>query len=337
LGTLLSFDGGQLVLGDAQGGAQMLARQELARLEFPQLPGGLLTRPTLSWKVEGAKPGSAPLTLTYMTRGFSWHAEYVAVVAEDEKSLGLAGWVSLEDNCGASFKSARLKLVAGDVNRATAPQPLRRAMLALAAAPPAEGGFQERSFFEYHLYTLDHPVDLQDQQVKQVQLLSAARVPVKKIYTYEASQDPKAVKVALELENKAGAGLGMPLPGGKLRAYKADQDQSLQFIGEDRVEHTPQGETLRVELGKSFDVVAERRETGRRRLSDKVGETQVEIKLRNHRPEAVSVAVLEHAAGDWSVTAQSQDFRKKDAGSFEFIVPLAAQGEATLTYTLRQE
>jgi hypothetical protein len=129
----------------------------------------------------------------------------------------------------------------------------------------------------------------------------------------------------------------MPLPGGKLRAYKADQDQSLQFIGEDRVEHTPQGETLRVELGKSFDVVAERRETGRRRLSDKVGETQVEIKLRNHRPEAVSVAVLEHAAGDWSVTAQSQDFRKKDAGSFEFIVPLAAQGEATLTYTLRQE
>jgi len=337
-GTLLSFDGGQVVLGDAKGGAMMLSRAELTRLDFPELPGGLLSRPTLSWKVRAAKAESRDLALTYMSTGLSWHAEYVAVVAEDEKHLDLTGWVSLENNCGASFKDAQLKLVAGQVNRAPEPRMLRKELMSMAAAPmAANDGFAEKGFFEYHLYTLGHRLDLKDQQVKQVELLKASQVPVKKVYTYAGQEDAKRVKVELEFENKESQGLGLPLPAGKLKAYKADTDGSLQFIGEDAVDHTPKDEKLRVELGKSFDVVGERKELALRKISDKVYEQSVEIKLRNHRKEAVDVVVVEKAWGDWQLTQSEPAGRKKDAQTLEFSVSLPADAERTVSYTLRAQ
>jgi hypothetical protein len=271
-----------------------------------------------------------------MTTGLSWHCEYVAKVSPDEKKLDLNGWVSLDNQTGASYKDAKLKLVAGDVNRVT-PPPGPRAMFGMARAalaPAPEANFEEKSFFEYHLYTLQHPTDLMDKQVKQVELLQASSVPVIKKFTYDGSRDEKKVKVTLELENKEANGMGMPLPAGKIRVYKADTDKTDPFIGEDSVDHTPKDEKLRVNMGNAFDVVGERKVAAVRRAGGQANDQDIEITLRNHKKEDIKVVVVEHAWGDWRVTRKSQDFRKKDAYNFEFDVPVAANGAATVSYTL---
>lgn len=334
-GRLFSFDGSQLVLGLKDGGIQMLNRSELVHLDFPDLPGGLILKPTLVWKVKSPLSGEHPLTLTYMSTGLSWHCEYVAKVSPDEKKLDLNGWVSLDNQSGASYRDAKLKLVAGDVNRVQEPpvQIRYKAMLSEAAAAP-EAQFQEKSFFEYHLYTLQHPTDLLDKQVKQVELLQAGNVPVIKKYTYDGSRDAKKVSVTLELENKEANGMGMPLPFGKIRVYKADTDKTDQFIGEDSIDHTPKDEKVRVSLGKAFDVVGERKVMAVRRAGSQTNEQDIEITLKNHKKEDIQVVVTEHAWGDWHVTKKSQDFRKKDAYTLEFNVPVPADGNATVTYTL---
>jgi hypothetical protein len=332
-GKLLSFDAGQLVLGTKAGGAQMLNRSEMTRLEFPDIPGGLITRPTLSWQVKSPLSGSKNLTLTYMTGGLNWHAEYVALVSENEKKLDWSGWVSLDNQSGASYKNAKLKLVAGDVNRAPAPRPMMRTMMGEAdmAAAPA---FQEKSFFEYHLYTLERTTDILDKQVKQVQLLTAPNVGVKKIYTYDGSRDDKKVNVTLELENKETNGMGMPLPAGKVRVYKADSDKSDEFIGEDSIDHTPKDEKVRVKMGNAFDIVGERKVLSVRRSGGNANDQDFEITLRNHKKETVEIVVVEHAWGEWRVTKKSHPYRKKDAYTFEFPVEVPADGSATVSYTL---
>ncbi len=335
-GKLFSFDGNQLVLGLKDGGVQMLNRSELVRLDFPDLPGGLILKPTLVWKVKSPLTASKPLTLTYMTTGLSWHCEYVAKVSPDEKTMDLNGWVSLDNESGASYRDARLKLVAGDVNRVE-PAPSGGAMYEMAkaenAAPPAPQ-FQEKSLFEYHLYTLQRPTDLLDKQVKQVQLMEAQGVPVLKKYTYDGSQDDKKVSVTLELDNKEANGMGMPLPAGKIRVYKADEDSTDQFIGEDSIDHTPKDEKVRVNMGKAFDVVGERKILAVRRAGSQTNEQDIQIVLRNHKDTAIQVVAVEHAWGEWHITQKSQDFRKKDANNFEFDVPVPANGAATITYTL---
>ena len=335
-GRLFSFDGSQLVLGLKDGGVQMLNRTELVRLDFPDLPGGLILKPTLVWKVRSPLSGEKPLTLTYMTTGLSWHCEYVVKVSPDEKKLDLNGWVSLDNETGASYKDAKLKLVAGDVNRVV-PPPEPRAMFAMAkeeAPLPAQANFAEKSFFEYHLYTLQHPTDLLDKQVKQVQLLGASDVPVQKKYTYDGSRDAKKVNVTLELENKEANGMGMALPAGKIRVYKADTDKTDQFIGEDSIDHTPKDEKVRISMGNAFDVVGERKVLAVRRAGSQTNEQDIEITLRNHKAEAIQVVVVEHAWGEWHVTKKSQDFRKKDASTLEFDLALPANGPATVSYTL---
>lgn len=323
------------MLGLKDGGVQMLNRTELVHLDFPDLPGGLILKPTLVWKVQSPLTGEKPLTLTYMTSGLSWHCEYVAKVSPDEKKLDLNGWVSLDNQTGASYKGAKLKLVAGEVNRIPVYKPMLREESMVAGLPLApEAQFAEKSFFEYHLYTLQRPTDLLDKQVKQVQLLEAAGVPVDKKYTYDGSQDDKKVKVTLELENKEANGMGMPLPAGKIRVYKADTDGTDQFIGEDSIDHTPKDEKVRVNMGNAFDVVGERKVLAVRRAGSQTNEQDIQIVLRNHKKEDIQVVVVEHAGGEWHITQKSQAFRKKDAYTFEFDVPVPANGKATVTYTL---
>ena len=337
-GLLLSFDASQLVLSGAPetGGAKMLSRSEITHLDFPSIPGGLITKPTLTWKVKAPQSGSHDLTLTYMTNGMNWHCEYVAVVDEHEKKLDWTGWVSLDNQCGASFKEAKLKLVAGEVHRAEDDRIARKNVMAMSSIleKPA---FQEKSFFEYHLYTLQRPVDIANYQVKQVELLKARQVLVKKVYTYDAQVHAKKVSVELEIKNSKDSGMGMPLPQGKVRVYKADTDKSLEFIGEDAIEHTPANETVRMELGKSFDIVGEHRVLNFRKISDHISESDVEIKLRNHRKEEVDVVIVEHAWGDWKIIKKSRESHKKDANTFEFNLSIPMDKEAVVTYTTRTE
>jgi len=339
-GKLLSFDPVSLVLGGTGDDAEVtiVARESVLDIRCPALPAGLITKPTLIWIVDGAPGGKADVELSYMTAGMSWHAEYVAVVAEDDKSMDLSGWVSVENMSGASYPDAKLKLVAGAVHRAPRPLPIdmKGRMMdseaAMAAAPPQ---FVERGLFEYHLYELERPSTIADQEVKQISLFAPAHAQVKRIYEYDGAWGGDQVKVTLETENKESVGLGMPLPAGTVRAFKADADRRLEFVGEDRIDHTPRGEKVKIRMGAAFDVKAERILIDHRQISNSVYEETVEIKIRNRKREAIEVVVVEHPQGTWEIEKSTHPHEKKEAYKIEFKVPVKPDEEAVVRYTVR--
>jgi hypothetical protein len=333
-GTLLSYDGGSLVLRGEEG-VQILSRAEVRDIRFPELPGGLITRPTLLWLLEAERGGDHRIELSYLTGGLSWHAEYVAVANPENTNMSLAGWVSLENTSGASYEDARLKLIAGSVHRAQPPQPPRMYMAEDMRAMGKQAGFEERSFFEYHLYELARRTTIADREVKQVSLFSSAQVPVRKVYSYDGQNDEKKVKVTLEFENRQSQGLGMPLPGGVVRVFQEDPRGGQEFVGEDRMDHTPKDEKVRVYVGDAFDVVGERAVMDVRRLSDHEQEQDIQVKIRNHKEERIEVVVIEHQYGDWKVLRGSHETRQKDAQTLEIPVAIEIDGEVTVTYTVR--
>jgi hypothetical protein len=332
-GTLLAYDGANIVLNTGNNIITLRLTESLQNIEFPNLPQGLITKPTLLWLVDNQGPVSQKCRISYLTAGVSWHAEYVAVLAADEKTVDLGAWVSLENNSGAEFRQARLKLVAGDVNRAQ--QPSRRFAGAKADLQMASPQFEEESFFEYHLYTLQRKATVANNEVKQISLFPNIRTDCKKIFLYDGASSGKKVMVQLEFRNEKGSGLGMPLPAGKIRVYKKDDDQSQQFVGEDRIEHTPKDEKVRITLGSAFDIVGERTAMDYKRINDKTQEQTVEVKLRNHKKEGVEITVVEHLSGDWEIRSKTHEYKKRDAQTVEFKVPVAKDGETVLSYTVR--
>ena len=337
-GTLLSYDGSSLVM-NRNPGIAIVNRLEVKEIQFPDLPGGLITKPTLVWRIDNDGPATRDAQLSYLTGGLSWHAEYVAVVDENDKNLSWSGWVSLENTSGTSYPEARLKLVAGDVHRATPPpMPYVRTKLeAMGTVADQANQFEEQGFFEYHLYSLNRPTTLADKETKQLSLFPTADVAAQKYYTFERTRDPKKVRVTIEFKNSASAGLGMALPKGVVRVYKEDKSGAQEFVGEDRIEHTAKDETVRMAIGNAFDIVGEYRQVDQRRISDKEAESSHEIKIRNHKDEAVTVKVVEHAYGDWRIVNSSPNYEKKDATTLEFTVTVPADGEKVVTYTIRQK
>ncbi len=334
-GTLLAFDRERIVLGGAgeAGGVTIVERDGVHDLRFPALPEGLKTKPTLIWQVDAERAGATEVELLYMTTGLEWHAEYVAVLAEDEQSFDLSGWVSVENRSGASYPNAKLKLVAGDVHRAPPPHRPQAGRAEMAYAADGDA-FKERGLFEYHIYDLGRPTTLADREVKQIALLEALGAPLRKRYEFDSRRSGK-VEVLVETENSSAAGLGMPLPAGVVRAMKSDADGQLEFVGEDRIDHTPANEKLKIRLGAAFDVVGERLVKDARRLSDRVQEQTIEIKLRNRKPEAVEIIVKEPLHGSWEILDASHAYEKQEAYLVEFTVGVAAQEESILTYRFR--
>jgi hypothetical protein len=334
-GTLLNA-ADDLVLRDASGQIRIIKGEEIQILEFPQLPEGLITRPTLVWLLDSQRSGKHDAEVSYLTDGINWHAEYVAAVNEEDTRLELGAWVSLDNRSGATYRDAKLKLVAGDVHRVK-PSPrvpeyvMRDATMAAKGVPQ----FEEKAFFEYHLYTLTRPATVKDNQIKQLTLFPVADVGVEKILLYDGIREGTKVKVNLEFENSKKNGLGIPLPQGKLRVYKRDQDQSLEFVGEDLIDHTAKDEKVRVFLGNAFDVVGERRQTELKKITDRSREETYEIKLRNHKENAIEVLAVEHLWGDWKITQSTHEYRKKDTRTVEFPLPVPKDGETILTYTVR--
>lgn len=339
-GALLSFDGGTLVLRRPDGGVSIVSREQVSDLRLPKLPDGLRTRPTLVWLLQAEKGGAAPVELSYLTGGLSWHAEYVAVTDEKDTRMDLSAWVSLENSSGATYPDARLQLIAGDVQRVQPPPPMmkgrggREMMMQMAVAP--SDGFAEETFFEYHLYTLDRSTTVADRETKQVSLFPTASTPVKKVYEFNGQVDAKKVRIILEAENKKELGMGMPLPAGKVRVYKKDSRGDLQFVGEDQIDHTPKNEKLRLGVGKAFDIAAERIDVAQERVTDRVTDRKVQVKLRNRKTEAIEVVVQESVWGDWDILDASLPFARKDARTAEFRVAVPADTEAILTFTVRQ-
>jgi hypothetical protein len=317
-------------------------------LIFPNIPNNLISHPTLVWLLDNDSTAPHRIEATYLTQGLGWRADYVAVLDSKDKLLDLSGWVTLDNQSGATYQNARLKLVAGDVNRVIERRGAADAVRELSelSAKPATAPFTEESFFEYHLYSLQRATTIKDNQTKQVSLLSADRVPITKQYIYRGSQQyfrsrynaplpNQKVGVFVEIANKKEQNLGMPLPKGVVRVYKADNDGSLQFIGEDRIDHTPKDETIKIKMGDAFDVVGQRRQTDWRKLADYLYEAGFEISVRNHKEDAVTVSVIEPMLSDWEILSSSHNHKKTDAHTAQFDLPVAKNGETKLQYRVR--
>ncbi|HEX9081439.1 MAG TPA: DUF4139 domain-containing protein [Holophagaceae bacterium] len=321
------------------------------RIVYPGVPANLRARPTLVISLHSGAEKPQQLELSYLTGGLSWRADYVANLAPDEQTLDLSGWVTLTNQSGTAYPNATLQLVAGDVNRVQDQRPgmVGLAMMREAAAPRPQ--MQEEGLFEYHLYTLDRPTTIASNQTKQVALLSASAVPVKKDYVlqgqpyyYQGSYGDlgSSLKVAVyvSFQNEPAQHLGMPLPKGIIRVYKRDREGRAQFVGEDRIDHTPAHEQVRLKLGEAFDVTAHRKQTdyqnlGRKGKFGNVSESSYEVLLKNAKKEPVTVLVREPLPGDWEMLQNSHPFTKEDAHTAQFKVEVPAEGSATLTYRIR--
>ncbi len=320
------------------------------RLAFAGVPDTLRDTPTLVISLINPSTGLQNLELSYLTGGLSWRADYVAELNANDDRLDINGWVTLTNQSGAAYPNARLQLVAGDLNRVRDAQPLPRATMAMAAKVADAAEMQQESLFEYHLYTLQRPTTLAENQTKQVALMSASRVPVKKEFLLEGAnyyysgqhgELGQKIKVGVFVEfDNTGEGLGIPLPRGVVRVYKRDTQGNAQFVGEDRIDHTPKSETVRLKLGEAFDVTADRKQTDFKKLAgtgryNYVFESAYEIVLKNAKPEAVTVTVREPMPGDWTMVSESQPHAKAASGTAEWKVRVPAEGKATLAYRVR--
>jgi len=332
-GKLLS-PGRELVLGMPDGGVRVVRPEAVRTISFPSIPEGLITRPTLVWELECRKPGKHEVEVSYLTEGMGWHAEYVGVVGEDEEVMELSGWVSIDNRSGATYEDALLKLVAGSPHRVreVPPRPPRPAIA--IRKKMAERPFEEEAFFEYHLYTLGRRVTLKDRQTKQISLFPGVEVPVEKKYTYDALKDERHVLVRLAFLNRKPE-LGFPLPAGKVRVYKRDKDKSLIFLGEDRIDHTPEDEKVEVDVGQAFDIVAKKKILEHKKIDEHTSEEKVKIVLRNHKKEDVTLQVVEHLWGDWEILESTHDWEKEDARTVVFPISVQAKGRSELIYRVR--
>jgi hypothetical protein len=312
---------------------------------FPSLGNDNVLKPTLNWKLNSASSGKIDAEVAYLSNGFTWEASYNLVATEKSDLLDVVGWVTMSNQSGMTFNEAKIKLMAGDVNRVATSHISAFGGAARGGAMMAESVVTEKSFDEFHLYTLGNPATLRDKETKQVEFVRAAGVQSERIYVFDGAghqyrRDGSSGKVQVyrEFKNSEANKLGIALPKGKVRFYSQDGDRQLEFVGENRIDHTPKDEVIRVLTGNSFDLVGEHRMTNNTEDgSNRVATQTFEIKVRNRKKEPVEIRVVEHAThgGNWTLTAQSQPHTKKDATTLEFRVPLKPDEEKVVTYTIR--
>jgi len=356
--TLMSVSGGGMLIQGDDGAIQFV--QGYDGVKFPSIADGLITRPTLNWMVQSDRGGEQDTRISYETKGITWWADYNLIYEEgrnaNEGTIDLSAWVSILNQSGGSYEDANLKLVAGDVNRSQSQQPRQEMMYARdAMADSMQKGFEEKAFFEYHLYTLGRPTTIPDRSTKQIELFEqATEIPVKKRFLFDGTQqymyygggrqeseqfgiggDTK-VQVFLQFDNKEDEGLGMPLPSGRIRVSQLDEgDGSFEFIGEDTIDHTPRNEEVTIKLGNAFDVVGERRQVSFERGRNWMTET-IEVKIRNQKEDRVEVHIQEHLYR-WSnakITEISHDHKMLDARTMHIPVDVGSEDEAVVTYTV---
>ncbi len=317
-------------------------------IRFPELPTTLYSRPTLIWTVANDGAASHRVEASYLAGKLAWNADYVLTVGRDDKAADLNGWVTLTNGSGTAFRNAKLQLVAGDLNRVRQQlgkmaMEMRDSRVAAAPAPI----MAEESFSDYHLYTMGRKTTINNNQTKQVSLLEGTDVPVIKRYVvegqnyyYHNQQHPGSpikdpVQVYYQFKNEQKGGLGIPMPAGVLRVYQQDSKGGVQFVGEDRIAHTPKDETLNVKIGNAFDVVCERNQVDFQKITGNVYEFEYAVTVRNHKATAISVEVNEPLGGTWRMIRSSHEWTKTAAWAAQFKVPVAADGTAVLKYRVR--
>ncbi len=343
--TLLSLNGSPVW----KIGNEVVTGLSYESIRFPELPENLYERPTLLWTLQNSGARRHKVEASYLASNLSWSADYVLNVGKDETNGDLDGWVTLVNHSGTAFKNAQLQLVAGDLHRVV---PLNgrddlRMMEGMVKAASAPAPFQQEAFSEYHLYSLGRRTSIFDQESKQISLLNASRFPLQKVYVvdgqsyyYRTAAQPGApvkdtVQVFYKFKNEDKAGLGMPLPAGTIRVYQADSRGGSLFVGEDRIDHTPKDETINLHIGNAFDIVAERKQTDYKRLSDRLYEFEYEITLRNHKDAPITVEVNEPIGGDWEMVSSTYKFTKTAAFAAQFQVPVDKDGTSVLKYRVR--
>lgn len=341
---VLSVAGGQAVLkiGD---------RIETAipgRFVYSGVPANLRARPTLVIKATAEKAGEVPVDLSYLSRGLSWSADYVVDLGADEKTVNINGLVTLTNQSGITYKDAKLQLVAGNVNQVQQymARDLAGGMVAetMAAAPK----MVEQAAFEYHLYSLERPTTIKENQTKQVAMLAANEVPVEKQYLitnaanvwgnygYNFGEGPRQnAAVKLKFKNEEKSHLGMPLPAGIVRVYKKDAAGNALFVGEDRIDHTPKNERVDLTLGEAFDITARAKQTNYTKLADDLYENAYEVEIKNAKKEKVTVDLREAFPGEWKMTEESQKHEKLDSNTAQWLVDVPAEGSTVVKYTVR--
>ncbi|MCA1563435.1 MAG: DUF4139 domain-containing protein, partial [Acidobacteria bacterium] len=313
-------------------------------IRYPELPGNLYSRPTLIWTLDNDGATAHKVEASYLAGKLSWNADYVLTVARDDKAADLDGWVTVTNGSGTSFRNAKLQLVAGDLNRVR--QVLRDALQERSAQKVAAAApyMAQEAFSDYHLYTLGRRTTINNAETKQVSMLAGTGVPINKRYIVEGQsfyyhnfQHPGApikdvVQVYYQFKNEEKGGLGMPMPSGTVRVYQADSRGGVQFVGEDRIAHTPKDETLKLKIGNAFDVICERSQIDFRKIATSTYELEYAITVRNHKPTPVTVEVSEPLGGTWNMLRSSHQWKKTAAWAAEFVVPVPADGTATLKY-----
>jgi hypothetical protein len=335
-GRYLSSSSGYLVLQLPEGAIRLINDKEMLSVTAPKLPEGLIVVPTLQWLLSSDVSGKRDVEVSYLTSNINWHAEYVALLDATDTKLQLSGWVSLDNKSGKTYRDAKLKLVAGDINRVQPPQqPMYAKGARMDMMAMSDQGFAEKTFFEYHMYTLGRPSTIADNETKQVSLFEPATTPIKKLYRYTVADGSKDVSVVVKFKNSEANSMGMPLPAGKIRLTKLDTDGSEEFLGEDQIDHTPKDEEVEIKVGNAFDVVGETNTVDSKRISDHVSEFTIEVKLRNHKKEDVTVGALYNSWGDWQVLESNFTYVKKNARQIEFTVPVVKDGESVLRFRMR--
>jgi hypothetical protein len=328
-------------------GGQIVTGLSANQIRFPELPGNLFTRPTLIWTLDNSGAARHRVEASYLAGKLSWSADYILTVARDDKTADLDGWVTLTNGSGTSFRNTKLQLVAGDLNRVQ--QVFKRAvdMNARSAAPASEAAMAQESFSDYHLYTLGRKTTINNNETKQVSMLSGTGIAVGKRYVvdgqafyYRNAQHPGSpikdtVQVYYQFRNEERAGLGVPMPAGVVRVYQADSQGGTQFAGEDRIIHTPKDETLNVKIGNAFDVTCERNQIGFEKIASNVYELEYEITLRNHKAAPITVEVNEPIGGTWRMVQSSHEWKKTAAWAATFSVPVGTDSASVLTYRVR--
>lgn len=357
-GELLSGRNGQAILRMPDGEVAIVNLNDARDIRFPTLPEALITRPTLQWLLHSAGAGEQDVELTYLAGGMNWTADYNLLLAVDESHLDLKGWVTLNNHSGRAFSDARLKLVAGDINRIQQPEPVfaQSREMAFDEGIGGGGGVEQRSLFEYQLYEVQRSVTIKDSETKQIEFVSAADIAASSFFVFDNSPqfsdyyapvdyaagystpDSRDVLTFLEFNTGDESGLGADLPAGRIRVYQQDVDGAGLLIGENRIDHTPEGEDVQIMLGKAFDLVGERTQSDYTVISRDVVQESFEIRLRNRKEdEAVVIRVPErlYRWSDWEIIDSSAPYERINSTTIEFRIDVEPGAEAVLTYTVQ--
>src|SRR4051812_49161485 len=329
-------------------GGEIVTGLTADHIRFPELPANLYTHPTLIWTLDNTGAARHRVEASYLAGKLSWNADYVLTVARDDKAADLDGWVTLGNASGTSFRNAKLQLVAGELNRVRQVFGKAMDMMARAAAPAENKAMMaQEAFSDYHLYTLGRKTTINNNETKQVSMLAGTAVPVRKRYIvegqdfyYRNGQHPGSpikdvVQVYYQFKNEERGGLGMPMPAGVVRVYQADSRGGTQFVGEDRINHTPKDEELNLKIGNAFDVTCERSQIDFVKVAANVYELEYAITLRNHKATPIVVELNEPIGGTWKMVRSSHTWNKTAAWAAAFSIPVAGDGTVEVTYRAR--